>query len=269
MYENKKNNARLIDEALVEEPIKNTFRLAWEFIVVNKKFTIMAMLIFIVLNLFAAIPVIALFFVIAAAVFGIMIQMHVGKVFYSAKDIDVYIQDIQASRIGEVLTKYMPSAFGVYLGWIVLILLLLFVFGFIGALTGIFNENMNEQDVVIALTGLALPLILVAFALSYVQPLVHSNIVLANSFGEGFKAVFTLFSKDVWSSAMQKKYFGYIIKVGLVLMALIFSVGLTATFLTMMPLVGLIASMLLLVLMYIFMVFISVMSMMARRMVEE
>lgn len=263
------NNRRLIDEALMNEPIKNTFRLAWEFITLNKNFTAIAMGIFIALNLFATIPLIAFIFMVFAAALGIAIQMHVGRIFYGAKDIGTYVEEIKSSRIDEILSRYMRTAFGVYVGWWVLILLLLFILGFVGAIGGVFHENMNESDVLVAVAGLGLPLILVAFAFSYVQPLVNSNIVLSNSFAEGFKAVFTLFSRDVWSSALGKDYLSYVLKVGLVLMAIIFSIGLVLTFLAMLPVIGLIGNLLLSVLMYIFMVFMSVMSMMARRIVEE
>ncbi|CAA6807695.1 MAG: Unknown protein [uncultured Sulfurovum sp.] len=263
------DNRRLIDEALNFEPVKNTFRLAWEFIILNKKFTSIAIGIFILLNLFAAVPLLSLVFVVLAAVFGVVIQMHVGRTFYATEDIESYVQEIQSSRIEEILSKHVSSAFGVYLGWLLLVFLILILIGFMGAITGLFHEKMTEADVLASLASIGLPLILIAFAFSYVQPLVQSNIVLAKDLKEGFKAVFTLFSKDVWSSAMKKGYFAYVVKVGLVLMAVLFSAGLTATFLTMVPVLGFIASIVLLVFMYVFMIFMSIMSMMARRMVEE
>lgn len=263
------DNRRLIDEAIESEPVKNTFRLAWEFLILNKKFTLTGMGIFVVLNVFASIPVVALFFVVFAAVFGVVMQMHIGRTFYGAEDIGTYVADIEKSRIDEVLSKHVSSASGVYLGWIALIILLLFIFGFIGAASGMFHEKMTEADVLVAFSKLGVPLIVTALLIAYVQPLVHSNIVLANNFKEGFKSVFTLFSKDVWSSAMSKSYFFYVVKVGLLLMVVLLSAVFTAEFLSTVPVVGLIVSIIVLALMYVFMMFMSVMSMMARRIVEE
>ncbi|CAA6813151.1 MAG: Unknown protein [uncultured Sulfurovum sp.] len=262
-------NRRLIDEALDFEPVKNTFRLAREFIVLNKNFTFMAMGIFIVLNLFGMIPVIAFIFTVLAAVFGIVIQMQVGRTFYGTDNIETYVDEINNSRVDEVVKRYAQTAFGVYLGWALLIILILFILGFIAATTGVVKENMSENDVIMAFAGFGLPLILVALIFSYVQPLVHSNIVLSNSFREGLKAVFTVFSKDVWLSALQKSYFSYIAKVGLLTMALIFLAGLIVALLSTIPVIGGFAMIFIFVMLYFLMVLMSITSMMARRIVEE
>ncbi|HHH55041.1 MAG TPA: hypothetical protein ENK91_15365, partial [Bacteroidetes bacterium] len=113
--EETQNNRRLIDEALLDTPIENTLRLAWEFIKLNKKFTFTAMGIFVVLNLLGAIPLLSLVFAVLAAVFGISIQMHVGRTFYGTENIETYIEEIEESRIDNVLTQYSSTAFGVYL----------------------------------------------------------------------------------------------------------------------------------------------------------
>ena len=70
MQENEQKNRdfRLIDEALASEPIRNTFRLGWEFITLNQKFTLTAIVIFILLNILGMIPMIALIFMVLSAV---------------------------------------------------------------------------------------------------------------------------------------------------------------------------------------------------------
>ncbi|HHD82291.1 MAG TPA: hypothetical protein ENK82_09290 [Campylobacterales bacterium] len=267
--EETQNSRRLIDEALVDTPIENTLRLAWEFIKLNKKFTFTAMGIFVVLNLFGAIPLLSLVFAVLAAVFTISIQMHVGRTFYGTENIETYIKEIEESRIDNILTQYSSTAFGVYLGWFVLIFIMAFLLALFGVGSGLLNQNMSQQDMLMALASLGLPLLLFVLVLSYVQPLVYSNIILANSFGEGFKAVFTIFSKDVWSSAMQKIYFAYVAKIGLLIMAAVLLAVFAVGLFTMIPFLGLLASIAMLMGMYVFVVLMAVMSMVARRMVEE
>ncbi|CAA6804037.1 MAG: Unknown protein [uncultured Sulfurovum sp.] len=262
-------NRRLIDEALEFEPVKNTFRLAWEFIRLNKNFTLTAMSVFVVLNLFAMLPIISLIFSLFTAVFAIAIQMHVGRTLYTTKDIENYVDEVHTSRIDKILTSYVKTAFGVYLGWMIVIVLFVLIFSILGVTTGVFKEGMNESDVIRAFAGLGLPLTLVGLAFSYVQPLVHSNIVLANSLGEGFKAVFSFFTKDVWSSAMKKNYFVYMTKVGLLASLFLFLVGLMVVLFSMIPVIGGFSIILIFMGMYLFMVFMSIISMMARRMIEE
>ncbi len=263
------NNIRLIDEALLDEPIKNTFRLAWEFIGLNRNFTFIVIGVFIVLHLLGTIPVLSLIFSILAGIFGVAIQMFMGKIFYSTENIETYIEEIKESRLELLLKKHFKTASGVYLGLILLLFLMMMLFVMIAMFTGVVDSNMNEGDILIALIGLSVPFMLLLLIFSYVQPLVLSNIILANSFEEGFKAVFTLFSKDVWSSAMRKEYFTYVAKAGLVLMVMLLVIGFIVNILIMLPIINFFTTIFMLIFMYISMVFISIMSMMARRIVEE
>lgn len=270
MYENNTHSSdtRLIDEALSSEPIKNTFRLGWEFIKLNQTFTLTAVIILIVLNIFGMIPVATLIFMVLSAVFGLVIQIHVGKTFYESQDIKSYIHEIKESSIDNILTRHVATAFGAYMGWVVLLLVSMFLFGVIGGSMGIINEQMNQVDLVNALAILGFPLLLIALVLSYVQPLVQANIIMANGIQEGFKAVFTLFSIRLWRSAFQSAYFKYVAGFGLVTLLLLFFfaflVGLVAN-LSGLPLVG---NILLVILMYVFMLIMAVGSMMSRRIVE-
>jgi len=263
------NNRRLIDEAIEGEPVKNSFRLLREFIMLNKTFTLTAIGIFILLNVLGSIPVIALIFAVLAGIYGISLQIHAGRTLYGTESIDTFLAEIESSKINEVLSRHVSTASGVYVGWMLLMMLLLLILGFALSFSGAVTQKMDEAAVLMALTQFSGPIILIALLFSYVQPLVHSNILLANSFGEGLKAVFTLFSKDVWRSAMQKVYFVYIAKIGIVVgILLVVIVGITTTVVTI-PGVGLIFMILILALMYLLMIYMSFVSMMARRMVEE
>ena len=270
MYENntQKSDTRLVDEALASEPIKNTFRLGWEFITLNQKFTLTAMIIFVVLNLFGMIPIASLIFMVLSAVFGLVIQIHVGKTFYESQDIKSYIQEIQESRIDTLLTRHVATAFGAYMGWIVLLLLLILLFGFVGGSMGIINEQMNEADLLNALVTLGLPMLLIALVFSYVQPLVQANIIMAQGVQEGFRAVFTLFSSNVWRMAFQSSYFKYVAGFGLAIILLLFFFAFIVGILTAVSGLTIVGNILMVVLMYIFMLIMAVGSMMAKRRVE-
>ena len=263
------DNRRLIDEALESEAVKNTFRLAWEFIRLNQKFTLIAMGLFIVLNLFGGLPLMGTLFMVFAGVFGMMIQIHVGKMFYATHDIDTYVATIEESKIENVIKQHVQVAFGAYMGWIVLLLITLVLVGVIGGATGLIHEGMDQMALVMALATLGLPILLISLLLSYVQPLVHSNIVLANDFSEGFKAVFSIFSLDVWRSAFQKTYFNYVAIFGLVLIGAVFAMVAVSSLLMLIPFVNILGNILMMGCMYVFMVIISIGAMMARRLVEE
>ena len=259
-------NRRLIDEASEFKPVKNTFRLAWEFIRLNQTFTLTVLAILILLNLLGVIPLLSLIAPMLAGVFGMTLQIYAGRAVYESKEITDYVELIQNSHINsEKLKGHFSTAFGAYMGWVVLLLALLFAAIIMAISSGIINEKMNETDMLMALASIRLPLVLVALVLSYVQPLVHSNIVLSNSFSEGFKAVFTLFSKDVWSSAMQKSYFAYVSIFGLVI------IGILIPFVALFASVGMgvVLNIVFIIVSYMFMVMMSIAAMVARRVVEE
>ena len=270
MYENNTHNSdtRLIDEALSSEPIKNTFRLGWEFIKLNQTFTLTAMILFVVLNLLGMIPLVSLIFMVLSAIFGLVIQIHVGKTFYESQDITSYVHEIKESSIDRILTQHVATAFGAYMGWVVLLLLAMLLLGFIGGIMGIINEHMNEADLLNALVALGFPMLLIAMLISYVQPLVQANIMMAKGLKEGFKAVFTLFSIRVWRSAFQSAYFKYVAGFGLATLVLLFFFAFLVGLLTSLSGLTLVGNILMVLLMYVFMLIMAVGSMMAKRLVE-
>ncbi|SFV58561.1 hypothetical protein MNB_SV-14-1057 [hydrothermal vent metagenome] len=263
MYKNniKNRDRRLIDEALASEPIKNTFRLGLEFIKLNKTFTLTAMVIFIVLNIFGMIPVASFIFMVLLGIFALVIQIHIGKIFYESKDIKNYITEIKESSLDKTLTEHIATAFGAYLGWFVLALVLMFFFSLITSSLGIVNEFNG-------LVILGIPIVIVALFISYIQPLVQANVIMSNGVQEGFKAVFTLFSTRLWHLAFQSSYFKYIAGFGLISILLLFLSSFIMGLLTNLIGIPIIANVLMLILMYIFMIIMAVGSMMAKRIVE-
>ncbi len=262
MREEKK---RLIDEALEDEPIKNSFRLGWEFIRLNQKFTLSAMAILIALNLFSMLPI-GSFLILFSGVFGMIIQIHAGRTLYGTHNIDSYINEIEETKLEEITKQYVPVALGGYLAWIVLVLLSFILLGIVGGMSGLISEGMDKADLLNAVITLGFPFLVIALLLSYVQPLVQSNIIVANSFQEGFKAVFSLFSVEVWRSSFNKRYFNYMALFGLLLLGLMFVVSAIMAIVMMVPLLG---NMLSVIIVYFLMVIMAMASMMARRMVER
>ena len=271
MQENTQQNRdfRLIDEALASEAIKNSFRLGWEFITLNQKFTLTAIVIFVLLNILGMIPMIALIFMVLSAVFGLALQIHIGRTFYLTNSIQTYIDEIEDSSLEAVLNRYSATAFGAYMGWVLLLVIFLVLFSVVGGSMGILNENMNESDFLNALFLLGFPLMLVALILSYVHPLVQANIIMANSFKEGFRAVFTIFSINLWRLSLQKSYFKYVAIFGTVIILLLFIFAFFIGLITTLTGLAIVGNILLMVCMYVFMIMMSVGSMMAKRIVDN
>ena len=267
MYENNKqtSDVYLIDEALTSEPIRNSFRLGWEFITLNRKFTLTALVIFILLNILGMIPAIALIFMVLSAIFGMAIQIHVGRTFYLADGIKSYIHQIKESSLETILNRHTATASGAYMGWVVLFFILLFFLSIIAGSMGLISENMNESDLINLMLTLGFPLLLVALFISYVQPLVQANIVMSDGFGAGFKAVFTLFSMNLWRSALQKSYFKYVAIFGTVIMLALFLFISVISILITFSGIPLLGNILFMVGIYIFMVMMVIGSMMAKR----
>jgi hypothetical protein len=263
------SNKRLIDEAIEVEAVKNTFRLTRESLVLNKKLTLTAIGIFLILNILGSFPELTFIFGFLAGIFLIIMQIHSGRTLYAADNIETYVEEIEKQTIGEVVSRHVRTASGVYAGMVLLIALFSFILGTLLVVAGVFKQGMNEQEMLIALSQVGIPVLLVALVVSYVQPLVHSNIILANNFWEGFKAVFSFFSVDVWRSAMQKIYFSYIVKVGFLILGLAFAGVMFTTLGMTVPVVGVVLQLFTLVLMYLFVIIMAHMAVMSRRMVEE
>ena len=263
-----KNEIRLIDEALSSESITNTFRLGWEFIKVNQSFTITAMIIFITLNIMGTVPSLSVISMLLSSIFAIAIQIHVGKIFYKSRDIRSYIDEINNTDIDKLLRQNFLTGVGVYLGWVILTLLSVILLEFIGRSMGIIHTNMNIVEVMNTVAIFAIPILIIALFLSYIQPLVQSNIIMANGFSGGFKAVFSIFSIKLWRLSFNSSYFKYISIFGIVsLLSLIFLVFIIEIITNLIGL-AIIGNVLMTILIYIFMIIMAIGSMMAKRLIE-
>ena len=258
-----KSNIRLIDEAIDTEPVKNTFRLGWEFIILNKKFTLSAIVVLLVLTLLGSIPLVGFIFAVFSSAFILIVQIYAGRLVYETDNIKTFVDDVQNIDGQRLIEQHFAPALGAYMGWMVMAL---FFIGVISLLLGSANINtINNTEPAALLSTVAMPIFIVMLIFAYVQPLVQSNIVMANSFKDGFLAVFSIFSADVWRAAMQGAYLKYISVYGILVLLAMFLFTFLFSIFSAIPLLNIF---ILIVFIYIFSIIMTVSSVIARRIVE-
>jgi len=257
------NNMRLIDEAISFEPVKNTFRLGWEFVTLNKKFTLSVIVVLFVLSMLGSIPLVGFIFSVFSSAFALSVQIYAGRLVYETENIETFVDEVHNADGQKLIERHFAPALGAYMGWMVIGL---FLVGVIYLLLGSTDINVaNNLELITLFSTVGLPLMLILLIFAYVQPLVQSNIVMANDFQEGFLAVFTIVSVDVWRLAIQGNYFKYISVYGIiVLLATILFVVLFSIF-SVIPILNIF---ILIVFVYLFSIMMTVSAVMARRIVE-
>jgi hypothetical protein len=257
------NNMRLIDEAISFEPVKNTFRLGWEFITLNKKFTLSAIVVLLVLSLLGAIPLVGFIFSVFSSAFALAVQIYAGRLVYETENIETFVDEVHQIDGQKLIERHFAPALGAYMGWMVMALLFI---GTISLFVGGSNTNINNNAELLALLSVvAIPILLIVLIMGYVQPLVQSNIVMANDFKEGFFAVFTIFSKDVWRLALQGSYFKYISVYGLIILLTVVLFSFIFSIFAAIPILNVL---ILIIFVYIFSIMMTVSAVIARRIVE-
>ncbi len=253
----------LLDEARAQEPVRNTLRLAWEFMTLNKKFTLTAMSMLLLLNILTAF--LGLLAMVISGIFSLAIQIYVSKLFYKAQDIEEFIEDTKRSKVEEAVAQNALVSAGAYWALIVLFLALFFVLVMVIQSSGVSLENVKSlEELVPVAQRLFLPIFILALLMSYIHPLVHSNVALAQDFKEGFLAVFTMFSPTLWQNSFKNGYPKYIA----MMMGLVFLGALFLGIFISLPIVNILANFIVIVVMYGYMVLISVVAMMGRRVIE-
>ena len=254
----------LLDEARTHEPIKNTLRLTWEFIVLNRKFTLTAMSLLLLLNILTAF--LGLLGMVLSGIFSLAIQIYLSKLVYRVQDIEEFVKETKFSKIEVAVSKNLSVATGAYFSWGILLFLLIFVLSTVVQSSGVSLENIKTLEELMPIAKiLFLPMIILTLLISYIHPLVQSNIALAKDFKEGFLASFTIFSPTLWRSSFKSSYPKYII----IIMGLTFLVASFIGIFISLPFINILASFIVIVVMYGYMVFSSVVAMMGRRMLED
>ena len=254
----------LLDEALAEEPVKNTLRLTWEFMVLNKKFTFTTMSILLILNILTLF--LGFLAMVISGIFSLAIQIYLSKLVYHVKNIEEFVNQTKASKVEMAVSKNAFVAIGAYWAWIVLFLTLSFTLVMVVQSSGFYLEDVKTVEELIPIVQtLSIPILILALLISYINPLVQSNIALASNFKEGFLATFSIFSPTLWRSSFKNGYPKYIammiglISIGALIMGIFIS----------LPIINILANIIVIVMMYGYMVLISVVAMMGRRMIES
>ncbi|CAA6826013.1 MAG: Unknown protein [uncultured Sulfurovum sp.] len=261
------NNTRLIDEALSAEPIKNTFRLGWEFVTLNKKFTYISLAIAVGMNLLSYLdPSLAFFVMLIYGFYMIAVQIEVGRVIHGTQNIETFIADVEAVDVKNVIKGHVERAIGSVIGWSLVytgVMVLFAVAGFmIYAIIGSPNETL-----VLTLIPAGVLLLLVA----YLQPLIQAKVALSANIEEAMFSVFSIVKPELRIRAFSKSYFKYVASLLFVLLAIPFALTMIhgMGLFSSVPLLNEILMIFLPMAVYVTTVIMSVGYMMSARMVGE
>jgi hypothetical protein len=261
------NNTRLIDEALSSESIKNTFRLGWEFITLNKQFTYISLAIAVGTHILSYVDEsLGFFLMLFYGFYMIAVQIEVGKIVHNTQNIETFIDEVKAVDALKVVRIHAEQVIGAVIGWSLVyigIMVLFIVMGFMAyALIG----SMEE-----ALAFTLIPATVLLLFVAYLQPLIQAKIALSTNLEEAMFSVFAIVKPEFRQRAFNKSYFKYVASLLFVLLAIPFA-------LTTMQGLGLFSSVsilnevlmvLLPIAVYVATVIMAVGYMMASRMVEK
>jgi len=257
------NSRRLIDEALADEPIKNTLRLTREFMTLNKNFTLTALSLLLLLNLLSVF--LGFLAIIVSGILSMAIQIYVGRVVYESENIASFLKKTKESKLETLLPIHLSTASGAYFGTLTIFFVVLLLIGFMLSSMSPNIEGMPMEKLLELMQVFLLPTLVGLLLVSYFYPLVQSNITLSKDFKEGYRSVFTLFTPELWQKTFRKDYFKYVVSI---LFLVIFAAVALVSFVSL-PFVSLLANFIVIVAMYLYLVFSAVVAMMARRMVEQ
>ncbi len=254
----------LLDEARASEPIKNTLRLSWEFIVLNKKFTLTVLALLLLLNILTIFA--GILGMVLSGIFALTIQIYLSRMVYFSEDIEKFVEQIKSSKVEIAVSNNAFVASGAYIAWLILFIVFIFVLALIVNNSGIPLEDIKTiKELMPVAQILFLPIVILTLLISYIYPLVQSNIALAQNIFEGFLAPFTIFSPALWRASFKNGYPKYIVMI----MGLTFLGALLLGIFISLPIINIVAGFIFVVVMYVYMIFNSVVAMMGRRIVES
>lgn len=253
------------------EPVKNAFRIGLEFLDQNRLLAAMTMGAFIVLTLLEVIPLIGLFAGIAVGVLSQSVQFYVGRSFYASENMGAFVQRAQEATLMEFLTRHWRPAFGAWLGWFVVGMLMVLLFFILIMAAGMNLQSLEAlaeggggENMLVGLGGAGIVVMVCILLLSYVYPAVQGRVMLSESFGEAFQAVFSLFSPALWRRTLHGGYFSFAFFLGLAMLGIVLLVGATMALLMLIPILGAVLGVVwLMFLLYAFILIFSVVCMLA------
>lgn len=238
------SDQRLVHEAM-KQPVRNAFRIGLEFMDQNRILAAVTMGVFVLLFLLELVPVIGFFASVVLGIISQAVQIYVGRAFYASESMEGFAASAKAAGAVPFMTQYKSQAFGAWLGWSLFGMTLLVIFILLVTITGVDFQHLDQiesEAEVMALVGAVgmgmLPVIVIAFAVAYVYPIVQGRVVLSASFGDAFKAVFSIFSPKVWAASMHRSYFAFVFVFSLALTGIAVLVFIVMALLMLIPVLG-------------------------------
>ncbi len=212
------------DETLLQSPIKSSMNYAWTAMRNNWIGTLWAALIFVVIMVASAIPLIGLIASVAQGILFYSLGYWIVDRIKSSDSIAGFAEKIQTDSVGAMLTEKLAPATGFYVGFMIFSLLMSFMTLAILWATGGFSAitltmqqstaQMTPEQMqlfyaqILSASTPALAFMLIsALFFGYIWPLVYGYALLQKSFGDAFNAVFMLFSPRFWRAAFTGRYF--------------------------------------------------------------
>ncbi|WP_345985887.1 hypothetical protein WCX49_01850 [Sulfurimonas sp. HSL-1656] len=236
---------RLVDEAR-REPVKNAFRLGWEFVERNRTLALTTLAAFMLLSLLELIPLLGMVAAVALGVFAQAVQIYIGRTLVNADTIDTFIASAEQTTFAAFMTRYQAPAFGAWLAWFVMgmglfVLWIVLVFA-VGIDPAVLEESATDEAELIAFMeamGITvIPMLVVGMLIAYVYPIAQGRVILSDTFGEAFKAVFSVFTPAVWQVAAKGEYFRFVFYLGLAFMGIAALLMVVVMLLVLVPFLG-------------------------------
>ncbi len=233
---------------MLERSNKTAIAAAWAFFKGNYALNFAAIAILILLNLFGMLPIIGMLFIFAYSIMSMAVQIYFGRALMEVNSLDELSDVAAETRIGELLTSYLQTAAGAFLGFFLIFLLFSLLFGVALSMSVDMDQlqggMMSEMQMVAMMraggvVGI-LFLVLLAF-LFYFIPGVLGEIIKSDDFTEAFKRSFWIFLPSYWKRCFNKDYFLLVLVWSLILLGVGIVMIALASSIILLPLVLVVA----------------------------
>ena len=211
----------------MEKSNKTAIALAWNFFKGNYALNFAVIAILILLNLLGMIPIVGMLFILAYSILSLSVQIYFGRGVDKVQRPEDMAEFAARSKIGEVLSSYLHVATGAFLALFAISLVFMALFGMAVEMSGGMEAMHNgvavqaQMEAVLIKSGIvgAIFLLIAAF-LFYFFPAVMGKVIRSDTFIDGFKNIFLLFSPALWKACFNKEYFILVLIWSLILMGI-------------------------------------------------
>ncbi|BCD62463.1 hypothetical protein NitYY0826_C1339 [Nitratiruptor sp. YY08-26] len=233
---------------MLEHSNKTAINAAWSFFKGNYALNFAAIAILIVLNLLGMIPIIGILFIFAYSIVSLAVQIYFGRAIAKVNDPQELVDIAAETKIGDLLTTYLQTAAGAFLGFFFIFLLFSFLFGIAISMSidveQLQNGMMSQAQMIAMMSSggaVGLLLLVIAAFFFYFAPGVLGEIIKTDDFTEAFKKSFWIFSPSFWKRCFNKEYFVLIFIWSLILIGVGIVMVLMASSIILLPVVLVIA----------------------------